>query len=638
LHAHRTFGLAFVVVVAATAIDAGATPPCRDGWEESGKLCYPQCRQGYSGVGPVCWESCRPGFHDDGATCRKDANIIGSDNSSCPLGDKCGLTYAKGCSRCPANYHNDGCTCRQDVQIYGKSSYTRGAGELPPTLGKPQPPNVTIGNYDLVWDSTDDNGFPFMARWGKQELYRRKFPGAVNFKDAAAMPDIRADCLDYAEKHSFWNLYDGYNPMANNRVCRIQPTTIDNCWFGKCLWPAYTIDYHVTGHTNFQTAHYEGPITWECSAEISKGGDFDWGMDMYPAGGVGVTDKDWFRLHMEWDPQETGEAFDFGWWAKVKGGVHEGWSWRSTASYDEPTCAAQRGDKGTVGRYLNRRKAMAIGLMGLDLGHDSAMSELHPIFGIAIHTNGELAADVRNLGAHWDTVPLEPSDDTWAIMARNWGNEGYCSSMDAHALDARHLTFRIPWPPLATAVEVLPSTQFRGWTAAGNDQDKAALGINVWVDHEKRAVFVTALLPRPEAHGNVFGEAHLRWTMAAPPKRTVFVPAALTPPPRVEHEGAQELVDKMTPDQKKRYEAAVANIHAPVPPKVSVAPLRVVKAAPPVPHVAPATRAIADAAEREHQRQKLAALCAAYGGKHPYPWLAQACEALAKQPSPPAQR
>jgi hypothetical protein len=87
----------------------------------------------------VCWENCRPGYHDDGATCRKDAHIIGANNSKCPWYDKCGLTFAKHCSTCPdSSYHNDGCTCRQDVHIYGKSSYGRGVGTIPKSAGPSQ--------------------------------------------------------------------------------------------------------------------------------------------------------------------------------------------------------------------------------------------------------------------------------------------------------------------------------------------------------------------------------------------------------------------------------------------------------------------------------------------------------------------
>ncbi len=101
---------------------------CPPGTERSGLLCYPVCRPGYAGSGPMCWQRCPAGYADDGATCRRNAHIMGSDNSRCPGHDKCGIVTARGCSTCPAGYKNDGCTCRKDVHIFGKSAYWRGGG------------------------------------------------------------------------------------------------------------------------------------------------------------------------------------------------------------------------------------------------------------------------------------------------------------------------------------------------------------------------------------------------------------------------------------------------------------------------------------------------------------------------------
>jgi hypothetical protein len=104
---------------------------CSSGQEYDWGLCYPSCASGYSGSGPVCWQTCPSGYHDDGAFCRRDAVIIGADNGPCPWYDKCGLTFARGCSKCPPGYANDGCTCRIDADIFAKGSYTRGVGNIP---------------------------------------------------------------------------------------------------------------------------------------------------------------------------------------------------------------------------------------------------------------------------------------------------------------------------------------------------------------------------------------------------------------------------------------------------------------------------------------------------------------------------
>ena len=111
---------------------AGVPPiGCEEELEEGIALCYAACDEGYDGVGPVCWEQCPEGYDGGGAFCRRDVEIIQADNSSCPWYDKCGLTFAAGCSTCPEDYTNDGCTCRKPAHIYPKDTRPRGAGTLP---------------------------------------------------------------------------------------------------------------------------------------------------------------------------------------------------------------------------------------------------------------------------------------------------------------------------------------------------------------------------------------------------------------------------------------------------------------------------------------------------------------------------
>lgn len=123
-----------VSVVPKPSYDRGPGGPpyqCPVGEELDAGLCYPLCANGYHGVGPLCWGLCPPQYTDDGATCRRDAKIIGADNSKCPWYDKCGLTFAKGCSICPPGFSNDGCTCRIDTNVISKPSYGRGTGSVP---------------------------------------------------------------------------------------------------------------------------------------------------------------------------------------------------------------------------------------------------------------------------------------------------------------------------------------------------------------------------------------------------------------------------------------------------------------------------------------------------------------------------
>jgi hypothetical protein len=97
---------------------------------ESG-LCYVPCLPGFDPFGLLCVQDCRVGYRDDSLSCRRDVQVISSNNSACPWWDTCGLTFARGCSTCPAGFQNDGCTCRIDADIYFKNSYDRGAGTVP---------------------------------------------------------------------------------------------------------------------------------------------------------------------------------------------------------------------------------------------------------------------------------------------------------------------------------------------------------------------------------------------------------------------------------------------------------------------------------------------------------------------------
>eukprot|EP00013_Stygamoeba_regulata_P011952 CAMPEP_0177670978 /NCGR_PEP_ID=MMETSP0447-20121125/24410_1 /TAXON_ID=0 /ORGANISM="Stygamoeba regulata, Strain BSH-02190019" /LENGTH=269 /DNA_ID=CAMNT_0019178243 /DNA_START=54 /DNA_END=863 /DNA_ORIENTATION=- len=99
---------------------------CASNLVKDGLLCYPPCQSGFNGVGPVCWEVCPPGFVDTGAFC--NPQIVSGDNSACHWYDKCGLTFDKGCVKCPAGMNTVGCLCSHPGSVFAKKSYGRGAG------------------------------------------------------------------------------------------------------------------------------------------------------------------------------------------------------------------------------------------------------------------------------------------------------------------------------------------------------------------------------------------------------------------------------------------------------------------------------------------------------------------------------
>src|SRR5436309_1962822 len=72
-----------------------------------------------------------------------------------------------------------------------------------------------------------------------------------------------------------------------------------------------------------------------------------------------------------------------------------------------------------AGAYLDQWLAVVMGLMGLDDVHGGD-SELHPVHVLAIR----------------EAETPDPGNDAWAFFARNWGDEGECSSRQ-HYVTAR---------------------------------------------------------------------------------------------------------------------------------------------------------------------------------------------------------
>ena len=104
---------------------------------EQAGLCYRRCPS-HTAIPRMtsCYGNCPNGYRNDGITCFLDAHIHGSDNSGCPWYDKCGLTFARGCSRCPRRYKNDGCTCRRNPHLIMRPSYYRGIGIVMRSYGR----------------------------------------------------------------------------------------------------------------------------------------------------------------------------------------------------------------------------------------------------------------------------------------------------------------------------------------------------------------------------------------------------------------------------------------------------------------------------------------------------------------------
>ena len=167
-------------------------------------------------------------------------------------------------------------------------------------------------------------------------------------------------------------------------------------------------------------------------------------------------------MAIEFDSDETIDHFHTPWWKAF----HQAVDLNTSASdfisrveadpsvLEDPAELARWQDQQTLQQQLNQVYAMigdsrpggkgkfaiVTGLLGLDTEHAGAQAELHPAYAVAIRVNDD------------------PSDETWAIFVRNWGNEGYCSSLP-HPVDFpnNQYTFHLPpnpWVPDESSVSV----------------------------------------------------------------------------------------------------------------------------------------------------------------------------------------
>jgi hypothetical protein len=341
------------------------------------------------------------------------------------------------------------------------------------------------------------------------------------------------------------------------------PCTTQHTWtdgnFVKC--PVHII----YGHANWSVATYEGLLSWTGHSSD----DDDYNIDLWRSDEAGLTQAD-KTLHSEFDSDETIDHFHTPWWSSFHSAVDD----------------SDNKAKGMI----NGKFGIVIGLLGLDCAH-SCGAELHPVWAIAIH------------------VKDDPNDDTWGIFARNWGNEGYCSSGQEY-LETSSITFRIPRPG-ATNVEVLGTSKFL--------TNNNSVGFAVYLMPNEGAG-VQFGLPRPEAHARINGELHLKWTGGErssppppPPPETIAEFGDRDEPEKIHH--AQ--VAHMTPEQRAIYESKLPRKVISLDP-IAKTPTQLARpqSAAPSSHVASARNA-SDSRREQLEQRRGEALRAAYSGHIP---------------------
>lgn len=327
------------------------------------------------------------------------------------------------------NGTDDQCTGFENINAWVTLRIHHGGGAVTPSAP-----------YDLASQGIDVNGLPLNPVWGRQLR-----PDGTLDPDPQALPGTQ-NC-----------------PRPWALPCTTQGPTVAATGLNEaeCVFGGGPLD----GHANWGVATYTGTVRWNKLAFWDR----DYNINLSRPDRAGYTLQNSQYLHTEFASSETIDQFSTPWWD----GFH--------TAVDDSDTAAQALLTGGNGTPV---EGIEIGVVGLDCAH-SCGSELHPVFGLAIH------------------VKDNPEDDVWAIFARNWGNEGWCSTDIVEAPDLRTVGFALPWRPGASGVSVVGSST----TFKSSGRTSVSL-----FPYQNKSFMANFGLPEPAAQGFVEGELHLRWS------------------------------------------------------------------------------------------------------------------------------
>lgn len=257
------------------------------------------------------------------------------------------------------------------------------AGCRQPTMWTPKARyGTTTGtnDFDLTSKDTDPNGSPADPRWAPQPPSLPPTQGSP-CTNSHAQP-YQKGCTDQTKY-----LVQDTGTGLNGLLCGL---------FGD---PS-----SVNGHVNWTAATARGPIDWLNFAE-----DFDYNLLLVPDQEFGLTadnnqrpDNSGRYMEIEFDSREF--AFGTNWWRDFASLAEEG------VGVDDFTKVRNHLHEGAGQPY-----GVIYGIFGIDCEH-GCRSEIHPAYAVAIQVNEASGAN------------------KWAIFARNWGDEGFCSHLN-HELD-----------------------------------------------------------------------------------------------------------------------------------------------------------------------------------------------------------
>ncbi|MEO8969842.1 MAG: Ig-like domain-containing protein [Solirubrobacteraceae bacterium] len=373
-------------------------------------------------------------------------------------------------------------------------SYGLGTNNTAPYDACAADPTLPCAPMDLVPSSPtaiDDNGFLLNPNWAWYEHYN---PQWSRFRpwSYGNVPRALPMCAYITGSRKSYDL--------GNPPCTSQHTVPDFpgwatmasfiCPMGRVVvgstYPQNPFDIkpHFSGHINYGPATFQGTVNWREKAAVGTDDDYDFDLKTATGGGATMENNAPDVIHLEFDSDQTVDrwAGTHQWWSLFKHYVHQG--------------------IGNEDKMVNGAQAVVTGNIGIDAAH-SASVESHPVYAMAIHTNGA-----------FDNVPA--GAERWAIFARDWGNEGYCS-MRNHPLylPSNKLRIRIPWSTIRDRHGALPTgVKIVGenlWTSAN---PPSALGATVLPGE---GLLLSFDMPAPAQEPAYWGSVDIKWTYGGQP-------------------------------------------------------------------------------------------------------------------------
>lgn len=257
--------------------------------------------------------------------------------------------------------------------------------------------------FDPVWAGIDDNWLPLNPEWAFHQHYRQ----STGLADLFPNSGDPLGCKNFPDPHDSM-------PEGRSQECTDWDPDVDKAALLQAYCHALDpFGSMVHGHVNFGPVHLEGQIFFSDFQISPADYDFHLMLDtngaMVTTGSEDILTERHQGVTLEFNRAETLDMATKGsWWQAFVEAVNDDarlgfFTTSILGKVDWPRSESR----------LNGRDAMAVGLLGIDNEHASSefggAPELHPIYALAVKTDGTAATD------------------SWTFFARNWGTEGGCS-------------------------------------------------------------------------------------------------------------------------------------------------------------------------------------------------------------------